>query len=187
MLGFNPASIRPLRSASICGSGYKVRAGANPVSREQMYLFVTEDRPTKDRIDPARFLDMLKALLAPFSAPTVKAVHDYLEPKLAHCLSAVAGIPPSAALAQGPRRLHRRCRSCNDAAPRRRRPASDWTMRSSWPGNWIAPTTFKRASKFSKRAAGSAVAWWLRTPFGSARSKSPAAIRPNTPKSCANR
>jgi 2-polyprenyl-6-methoxyphenol hydroxylase-like FAD-dependent oxidoreductase len=58
--------------------GHKVKAGVNPVSREQMYLFVTEDRPTNDRIDPVRFLDMLKALLVPFSAPTVKAVHDRL-------------------------------------------------------------------------------------------------------------
>jgi 2-polyprenyl-6-methoxyphenol hydroxylase-like FAD-dependent oxidoreductase len=60
--------------------GHKVKAGVNPVSREQMYLFVTEDRPTNDRIDPACFLDMLKALLAPFSAPTVKAVYDTLNP-----------------------------------------------------------------------------------------------------------
>jgi len=58
--------------------GHKVKAGVNPVSREQMYLFVTEDRPNNDRIDPARFVDMLKAMLAQFSAPTVKAIRDTL-------------------------------------------------------------------------------------------------------------
>jgi 2-polyprenyl-6-methoxyphenol hydroxylase-like FAD-dependent oxidoreductase len=60
--------------------GHKVKAGLNPVSPEQMYLFVTEDRPNNDRIDPARFLDMLKALLAPFTAATVKAVRETLNP-----------------------------------------------------------------------------------------------------------
>jgi 2-polyprenyl-6-methoxyphenol hydroxylase-like FAD-dependent oxidoreductase len=58
--------------------GNKVKAGVNPVSREQMYLFVTEDRPSNDRIDPARFVEMLKAMLAQFNAPTVKAVRETL-------------------------------------------------------------------------------------------------------------
>jgi 2-polyprenyl-6-methoxyphenol hydroxylase-like FAD-dependent oxidoreductase len=58
--------------------GHKVKAGVNPVSREQMYLFVTEDRPKNDRIDPARFVDTLKAMLAQFSAPTVKTIRDTL-------------------------------------------------------------------------------------------------------------
>jgi 2-polyprenyl-6-methoxyphenol hydroxylase-like FAD-dependent oxidoreductase len=43
-----------------------------------MYLFVTEDRPSNDRIDPARFVALLKTLIAPFAAPIVKAVHDAL-------------------------------------------------------------------------------------------------------------
>jgi len=58
--------------------GHKVKTGVNPVSRDQMYLFVTEDRPNNDRIEPARFVGMLKALLAQFSAPLMKAVHDEL-------------------------------------------------------------------------------------------------------------
>ena len=58
--------------------GHKVKAGVNPVSREQMYLFMTEDRPNNDRIDPARFVDMLKAMLAQFSAPTVKTIRETL-------------------------------------------------------------------------------------------------------------
>jgi 2-polyprenyl-6-methoxyphenol hydroxylase-like FAD-dependent oxidoreductase len=58
--------------------GNKVKAGVNPVSRDGMYLFVTEDRPNNDRVDPARFVDTLKAMLAQFSAPTVKAIRETL-------------------------------------------------------------------------------------------------------------
>ena len=58
--------------------GQKVKAGVNPVSADQMYLFVTEDRPNNDRIDPTRFVPILKALIAPFGAPTLKAIHDLI-------------------------------------------------------------------------------------------------------------
>ena len=40
--------------------GPKVKAGVNPVSRDEMYMFVTEDRPNNDRIDPSRFLRLLR-------------------------------------------------------------------------------------------------------------------------------
>jgi 2-polyprenyl-6-methoxyphenol hydroxylase-like FAD-dependent oxidoreductase len=56
--------------------GHKVKAGVNPVSRDEMYLFVTEDRPSNDRIDSARFPVLLRELIAPFSAPVIKIVHD---------------------------------------------------------------------------------------------------------------
>jgi len=58
--------------------GNKVKAGVNPVSRDEMYLFVTEDRPSNDRIDSSRFLSLLREMIAPFSAPLVKIVHDSL-------------------------------------------------------------------------------------------------------------
>ncbi len=58
--------------------GDKVKVGVNPVSREQMYMFVTEDRPTNDFVEPASFLSRLKALIAPFAAPIVKALHAAL-------------------------------------------------------------------------------------------------------------
>jgi 2-polyprenyl-6-methoxyphenol hydroxylase-like FAD-dependent oxidoreductase len=54
--------------------GPRVKTGVNPVSQDQMYMFVTEDRPTQDRIDPARFLPTLRALIAPFSAPVMEAI-----------------------------------------------------------------------------------------------------------------
>ena len=58
--------------------GHKVKAGVNPVSRDEMYLFVTEDRPNNDRIDPSRFLSLLRGMIAPFDAPLVKTIHDSL-------------------------------------------------------------------------------------------------------------
>jgi 2-polyprenyl-6-methoxyphenol hydroxylase-like FAD-dependent oxidoreductase len=54
--------------------GHKVKVGLNPVSRTEMYMFVTEDRPANDRIAPERFAGLLADLLAPFTAPAIQAV-----------------------------------------------------------------------------------------------------------------
>lgn len=54
--------------------GHKVKAGLNPVSQDEMYMFVTEDRPTNDHIDPSRFLPLLRELIAPFAAPVMRGV-----------------------------------------------------------------------------------------------------------------
>jgi 2-polyprenyl-6-methoxyphenol hydroxylase-like FAD-dependent oxidoreductase len=54
--------------------GPKVKAGVNPVSREEMYLFVTEDRPSNERVEPANFLSTLSALMTPFTAPIMQSV-----------------------------------------------------------------------------------------------------------------
>jgi 2-polyprenyl-6-methoxyphenol hydroxylase-like FAD-dependent oxidoreductase len=59
--------------------GPKVKTGLNPVSRDQMYLFVTEDRADKVHIDPAGFVPMLRDLLAPFAAPLMQAVRAQLD------------------------------------------------------------------------------------------------------------
>jgi 2-polyprenyl-6-methoxyphenol hydroxylase-like FAD-dependent oxidoreductase len=58
--------------------GPKIKPGLNPVSRDEMYLFVTEDRATNDFIDPSEFLPRLKALLAPFPAPLLQQVREQL-------------------------------------------------------------------------------------------------------------
>jgi 2-polyprenyl-6-methoxyphenol hydroxylase-like FAD-dependent oxidoreductase len=58
--------------------GHKVKVGVNPVSRDEMYMFVTEDRPSNDRIDAARFTSMLAELIAPFSSPVVQQVRTSL-------------------------------------------------------------------------------------------------------------
>lgn len=56
----------------------RVKPGVNPVSKDEMYLFVTEHRPTNDHVDPAQFADMLRALLAPFPAPLVQRMREQI-------------------------------------------------------------------------------------------------------------
>jgi 2-polyprenyl-6-methoxyphenol hydroxylase-like FAD-dependent oxidoreductase len=58
--------------------GPKVKTGLNPVSRDQMYLFVTEDRPDNAYIDPSSFVHTLRELLARFPAPLMQQVRDAL-------------------------------------------------------------------------------------------------------------
>jgi 2-polyprenyl-6-methoxyphenol hydroxylase-like FAD-dependent oxidoreductase len=43
-----------------------------------MYLYVTEDRAERAHIDPARFLPMLRELLAPFDVPALQAIRARL-------------------------------------------------------------------------------------------------------------
>lgn len=59
--------------------GPKIKIGINPVSRDEMYLFVTEDRATNERVDPAQFLPLLSELLAPFPAPALQQIRAQLE------------------------------------------------------------------------------------------------------------
>ena len=61
--------------------GPRVKAGVNPVSPDQMYLFVTEDRPTNAHIDPAEWPRMLSDLLAPFEVPLLQSIRAQLGPQ----------------------------------------------------------------------------------------------------------
>jgi 2-polyprenyl-6-methoxyphenol hydroxylase-like FAD-dependent oxidoreductase len=61
--------------------GQKVKAGVNPVSKDEMYLFVTEDRPTNEHIDPAAWPRMLSDLLAPFDVPLLQSIRALLGPQ----------------------------------------------------------------------------------------------------------
>jgi 2-polyprenyl-6-methoxyphenol hydroxylase-like FAD-dependent oxidoreductase len=58
----------------------RVKPGVNPVSKDQMYLFVTEHRPTNAHVDPATFVEQLRALLAPFPAPLVQHIREQIGP-----------------------------------------------------------------------------------------------------------
>jgi 2-polyprenyl-6-methoxyphenol hydroxylase-like FAD-dependent oxidoreductase len=60
--------------------GDKVKVGLNPVSPDKMYMFVTEDRPTHEFIEPEAFAPKLKALLAQFTSPLVQAIAADLGP-----------------------------------------------------------------------------------------------------------
>lgn len=48
------------------------KAGVNPVSRDEMYLFLTESRPTNDFVPDHELVPALDALLAEFSAPVLR-------------------------------------------------------------------------------------------------------------------
>jgi 2-polyprenyl-6-methoxyphenol hydroxylase-like FAD-dependent oxidoreductase len=59
-------------------TGLKTKVGVNPVSNEEMYLFVNEVRPTNEFVDPSTFVGQLKELLAPFFAPLVQSIREQL-------------------------------------------------------------------------------------------------------------
>lgn len=63
-----PASI----TCTMLWVGEHLKVGLNPVSQDEMYLFVNEDRPVNDHVPPEQFLTRLKGLLEPFTAPQVR-------------------------------------------------------------------------------------------------------------------
>jgi 2-polyprenyl-6-methoxyphenol hydroxylase-like FAD-dependent oxidoreductase len=58
--------------------GPKVKPGVNPVSKTEMYLFVTEPRPINEHVDPATFATRLRELLEDFPAPVLKAIREQI-------------------------------------------------------------------------------------------------------------
>ncbi|MEY2874215.1 MAG: hypothetical protein RLZZ373_1586, partial [Pseudomonadota bacterium] len=58
--------------------GANIKAGVNPVSKDEMYLFVTEPRATPEFIDETRWPDTLRELLAPFGG-AVGVIRDGLD------------------------------------------------------------------------------------------------------------
>lgn len=60
--------------------GPRIKPGVNPVSKTEMYLFVTEPRPDNEHVDPATFSDHLRGLLADFTAPALQAIRDQIGP-----------------------------------------------------------------------------------------------------------
>lgn len=60
--------------------GPRVKPGVNPVSKNEMYLFVTEPRATNDPVDPATFAAHLRGLLADFPAPALQAIREQIGP-----------------------------------------------------------------------------------------------------------
>jgi 2-polyprenyl-6-methoxyphenol hydroxylase-like FAD-dependent oxidoreductase len=77
--------------------GPQVKTGLNPVSKDEMYLFVTEDRAENTYIEPASFLSRLKELLAAFPAPLMQAVRAQLSDQ-----SQIVFRPLEGLLMQGP-------------------------------------------------------------------------------------
>ena len=58
--------------------GARLKAGVNPVSRSEMYLFVNEVRPNQEHVPAERFAPMLQDLLAQFPAPQVQAMREQI-------------------------------------------------------------------------------------------------------------
>lgn len=58
--------------------GPRTKPGINPVSREQMYMFITEHRPVNAQVDPQDFPRLMRALLEDFSAPLVGALREQI-------------------------------------------------------------------------------------------------------------
>lgn len=60
--------------------GPRIKPGVNPVSKTEMYLFITEPRPANEHVDPATFATQVRALLADFPAPMVQAIRAQIGP-----------------------------------------------------------------------------------------------------------
>ena len=59
--------------------GGHVKPGVNPVWHDQMYQFVTEQRPTNEHIPADQHAALLRGLLAPFSDPRVQAIREQID------------------------------------------------------------------------------------------------------------
>lgn len=54
--------------------GPHIKLGVNPVSQQHMYMFITEDRPTKEHIEEATWPEVFAGLMQPFTDPMVQAL-----------------------------------------------------------------------------------------------------------------
>jgi 2-polyprenyl-6-methoxyphenol hydroxylase-like FAD-dependent oxidoreductase len=64
--------------------GKHIKLGVNPVSKTHMYMFITEDRPTKEHIDEATWPQVFTGLMQPFTDPLVQSLIPHaLEPEAA--------------------------------------------------------------------------------------------------------
>ena len=58
--------------------GPRTKPGVNPVSKDQMYMFITEHRPLNEHVDPQDFPRLMRELLADFSAPLVAQAREHI-------------------------------------------------------------------------------------------------------------
>jgi hypothetical protein len=59
-------------------SGPRTKVGVNPVSKDEMYLFINEVRATNDYVEPASFVGRIKDLLAPFPDQLVQQMREQI-------------------------------------------------------------------------------------------------------------
>ncbi len=72
--------------------GKHTKAGFNPVSDREMYIFVTEDRPTNSRVPDDQLLPQLQALLEEFTFPVIRRVAEGLGPDSLICYRPLEGL-----------------------------------------------------------------------------------------------
>ncbi|WP_137165405.1 FAD-dependent oxidoreductase [Salinimonas lutimaris] len=58
--------------------GPNLKVGLNPMSKDQMYLFLTQDKKVKERVDRADYVSQLKALMMTFPAPMIQQLAGML-------------------------------------------------------------------------------------------------------------
>ncbi len=58
--------------------GPKLKVGVNVISKDDVYLFLTEDHPVNDHVPQEEQLGQLKALLAKFESPIVRGIGEAL-------------------------------------------------------------------------------------------------------------
>ena len=59
--------------------GPKLKTGIYPMSKDQVYLFLTEDKQIKERVPDEQLVATLKDLLSTFPAPVVQALREQLD------------------------------------------------------------------------------------------------------------
>lgn len=72
--------------------GKHTKAGFNPVSDAEMYIFVTEDRPTNTWVPDEELIPQLRALLEEFSFPVIRRIADSLGPGSLVCYRPLEGM-----------------------------------------------------------------------------------------------
>ncbi|PJI95835.1 2-polyprenyl-6-methoxyphenol hydroxylase-like FAD-dependent oxidoreductase [Acidovorax sp. 69] len=60
--------------------GPRIKPGVNPVSKSEMYLFVTEPRPSNVHVEPSTFASHLRGLLDDFPAPALQRIKSQIGP-----------------------------------------------------------------------------------------------------------
>ena len=60
--------------------GQRVKPGVNPVSRDEMYMFITEPRPTNEHVDKNDLAPQMRALLADFPDPLLQGIRERIGP-----------------------------------------------------------------------------------------------------------
>ena len=59
--------------------GQSTKVGLNPVSADDMYIFVNENRPGKGRLADSELVEGLRALLAPYAAPLIRQARGLID------------------------------------------------------------------------------------------------------------